>query len=103
MTGNFRQQVHETIATLFDNPVRKTKTEVLAYHMLRAGKKERGCELLFKAANQAHKQGAYKEAYNGMAQAISEAPTDEAKAKYYGFASYIKYFAISECMPLAIR
>ena len=102
MTGNFRQQVHETIATLFDNPVRKTKTEVLAYHMLRAGKKERGCELLFKAANQAHKQGAYKEAYNGMAQAISEAPTDEAKAKYYGFASYIKFFAISECMPVGL-
>ena len=27
----------------------------------------------------------------------------EAKAKYYGFASYIKFFGNAECMPLASR
>ena len=90
MASSFREQVHTKIASVLDTGTRKTKTEILAYHFIRAGNKERGCTLLYAASKSAMRVRALKEAYNSIALAIASAPSDDAKFVYTSFAAWIK-------------
>jgi len=95
LSTEFREKVHAKIASVLDTSSRKTKTEILAHHFIRAGNRERGCELLYAASRAALRVRALKEAFNSIALAIVSAPNDDAKFRYLGFSAVIKRNALN--------
>ena len=95
LSTEFREKVHAKIAAVLDMSARKTKTEILAHHFIRAGNRNRGCELLYAASRSALRVRAMKEAYNSMALAIVSAPNDTSKFIYLAYSSWIKRSALS--------
>ena len=83
-----RQEIHAIIVKVFVDD--RAKSEVLAFHFLRAGNKKKGCEMLYEASINANMLFAYKEASNNLGQAIAESPTKLLKAAYMSYSAWIR-------------
>ncbi len=71
MLDSQKREVHKAIANEYENASFKFELDVLAYHWLRSGDVDRGCEMLQSAALKAYSLGAFKECINSLGQAIS--------------------------------
>ena len=90
MLSSQRSNVHEAIASHFENSKMKRELEVLAHHWMRAGNKSRACSLLLSAADKAIKIHALKEAVNMLSEALANTDSDIDKAMFLGIMAWCR-------------
>ena len=90
MLSSQRANVHEAIASHFENSKVKRELEVLAHHWMRAGNKARACSLLLSAADKAIKIHALTEAVNMLSEALANTDSDIDKAMYLGIMAWCR-------------
>ncbi len=71
MLDSQRRQVHKAIVLEYESSSVKFEMDVLAFHWLRSGEVDRGCDMLQNAALKAFEIGANKECVNSLSQAIA--------------------------------
>ncbi len=86
MLDSQRRQVHRAIVEEYENSSIKFEMDVLAFHWLRSGEVDRGCDMLQNAALKALEIGAYKECVNSLSQAIAYSKGSGTKRAAYWMA-----------------